>query len=200
MKLSQTEKSLGVAAAKAGMDEKTARKWRRVGHLPSKPREPRQYRTRLDPFAGVWAEVEQLLQRDASVEAKTIFDYLCRRDPEQFQELQLRTLQRRVKRWRAQKGEPREVYFPQEHVPGRQAQSDFTYMNELLVTIAGQPFKHLLYHLTLTYSNWEWGQVCFSESYESLASGVQDALWELGGSAAGTPYRFAVGGGPAAAQ
>lgn len=66
-------------------------------------------------------------------------------------------------------------------MPGRQAQSDFTYMNELLVTIAGQPFKHLLYHLTLTYSNWEWGQVCFSESYESLASGVQDALWELGG-------------------
>ena len=181
MKLSQTEKSLGVAAAKAGMDEKTARKWRRLGHLPSEPREPRQYRTRVDPFAGVWGEVEQLLERDASVEAKTIFDYLCRQQPEQFQEMQLRTLQRRVKRWRAQKGEPREVYFPQMHVPGRQAQSDFTYMNELLVTIAGQPFKHMLYHLTLTYSNWEWGQVCFSESYESLASGVQDALWELGG-------------------
>ena len=181
MKLSQTENKLGVAAAKAGMDEKTARKWRRLGHLPSEPREPRQYRTRIDPFAGVWGEVEQLLERDASVEAKTIFDYLCRQHPEQFQEMQLRTLQRRVKRWRAQKGEPREVYFPQVHVPGRQAQSDFTYMNELGVTIAGQPFKHLLYHLTLTYSNWEWGQVCFSESYESLASGVQEALWELGG-------------------
>ena len=181
MKLSQTESKLAVAAAKAGMDEKTARKWRRLGHLPSEPREPRQYRTRLDPFAGVWREVEQLLERDASVEAKTIFDYLCRQNPEQFQEMQLRTLQRRVKRWRAQKGAPREVYFPQEHVPGRQAQSDFTYMNELGVTIAGQPFKHLLYHLTLTYSNWEWGQVCFSESYESLAEGVQDALWELGG-------------------
>src|SRR5712691_4351596 len=150
MKLSQTESRLAVAAAKAGMDEKTARKWRRLGHLPSEPREGRQYRTRLDPFAGVWGEIEQLLERDASVEAKTIFDYLCRQDPEQFQEMQLRTLQRRVKRWRAQKGEPREVYFPQEHVPGRQAQSDFTYMNELGVTIAGKPFKHLLYHLTLT--------------------------------------------------
>lgn len=181
MKLSQTENRLGVAAAKAGMDEKTARKWRRLGHLPSEPREPRQYRTRLDPFARVWGEVEQLLERDASVEAKTIFDYLCRQHPEQFQEMQLRTLQRRVKRWRAQKGEPREVYFPQAHVAGRQAQSDFTYMNELGVTIGGQPFKHMLYHLTLTYSNWEWGQVCFSESYESLAEGVQDALWELGG-------------------
>ena len=181
MKLSQTENTLALAAAKAGMDEKTARKWRGLGQLPSEPREARGYRTRVDPFAGVWGEVEQLLERDASVEAKTIFDYLCRQDPEQFQEMQLRTLQRRVKQWRAQKGEPREVYFPQEHVPGRQAQSDFTYMNELGVTIAGQPFKHMLYHLALTYSNWEWGQVCFSESYESLASGVQDALWELGG-------------------
>jgi ribosomal protein S21 len=181
MKLSQTEATLAVAAAKAGMDEKTGRKWRELSQLPSEPREPRQYRTRLDAFAGVWGEVEQLLERDASVEAKTIFDYLCRQDPAQFQERQLRTLQRRVKRWREQKGAPREVYFPQEHVPGRQAQSDFTYMNELLVTIAGHPFKHLLYHLTLTYSNWEWGQVCFSESYESLASGVQAALWELGG-------------------
>ena len=181
MKLSQTEETLAGAATKAGMDEKTARKWRRQKQLPSAPRAERRYRTRIDPFAGVWGEVEQLLERDASVEAKTIFDYLCRRDPKQFQEQQLRTLQRRVKRWRAQKGAPREVYFAQEHVPGRQAQSDFTYMNELGVTIAGQPFKHLLYHLTLTYSNWEWGQVCFSESYESLAAGVQDALWELGG-------------------
>jgi len=47
--------------------------------------------------------------------------------------------------------------------------------------MAGQPFNHLLYHLTLTYSNWEWGQVCFSESYENLAEGVQQALWELVG-------------------
>jgi hypothetical protein len=98
MKLSQTENQLAVAAAKTGMDEKTARKWRRVGELPSAGREPRQYRTRLDAFAKVWGEVEQLLERDASVEAKTIFDYLCRQEPEQFQERQLRTLQRRVKR------------------------------------------------------------------------------------------------------
>src|SRR5258705_12581401 len=79
MKLSQTENGLGVAAAKAGMDEKTARKWRRLGELPSEPREARSYRTRLDPFARGWGEGEQLLERDASVEGKTIFDYLCRR-------------------------------------------------------------------------------------------------------------------------
>ena len=179
--MSQREASLGVAAAKAGMDEKTARKWRRVGQLPSETRTARTYRTRLDPFAGLWGEIEPLLELDASLEAKTIFDHLCRQHPEELQESQLRTLQRRVKRWRAQKGAPREVFFPQEHVPGRQAQSDFTHMNAVGVTIAGQPFTHLLYHLTLTYSNWEWGTVCFSESYESLAEGVQEALWELGG-------------------
>jgi transposase len=181
MKLSQTEETLALAAAKAGMDEKTARKWRQIGKPPSEVNHPRTYRTRPDPFAEVWEQVEQLLERDASLEAKTIFDHLCRQYPERFQESQLRTLQRRVKIWRARKGAPREVMFPQEHVPGRQAQSDFTYLSELLVTIAGQVFKHLFYHFTLVYSNWEWGMVCASESWESLSEGLQQALWKLGG-------------------
>ncbi len=180
MRLSKSEEMLGVAAAKAGMDEKTARKWRRIGRLPSAVKEPREYRTREDPFVAVWRQVEELLERDASIEAKTIFDWLCRENPERFGESQLRTLQRRVKVWRARLGPVREVYFAQEHVPGRQAQSDFTYMGNLGIVIAGQPFEHLLYHFTLTYSNWEWVMVCFSESYESLAEGLQIALWEVG--------------------
>lgn len=181
MRLSQTEASLGVAAAKAGMDEKTARRWRRKGKSPSETRDPRRYRTREDPFSEVWPKIEEMLNRDESVEAKTIFEWLSRENPEQFQEGQLRTLQRRVKIWRAQHGPAREVFFPQEHVAGRQGQSDFTYMGGLGITIAGQLFNHLLYHFTLTYSNWEWGSICFSESYESLAEGLQKALWELGG-------------------
>src|SRR5215470_5334928 len=115
MKLSQTEKSLGVAAAKAGMDEKTARRWRRMGKAPSTARQPRRYRTRQDGFAAAWPQVERMLESDASLEAKTIFDWLCRESPEQYHENQLRTLQRRVKVWRARKGEPREVFFTQEH-------------------------------------------------------------------------------------
>ncbi|MEP7272750.1 MAG: IS21 family transposase [Acidobacteriota bacterium] len=181
MKLSKSEETLAGSAAKAGMDEKTARKWRRIGRVPSEIREPRGYRTREDPFVSVWSQVEELLDRDASVEAKTIFDWLCRENPSRFEESQLRTLQRRVKVWRAQQGPPREVYFVQKHIPGRQAQSDFTYMGELGIVIAGQPFPHLLYHLTLTYSNWEWVMVCFSESYESLAEGMQNGFWEVGG-------------------
>ena len=72
------------------------------------------------------------------------------------------------------------MIFPQSHRPGEQAQSDFTSMGRLGVTLAGQPFDHLLYHFVLTYSNWETVMICFSESFESLSAGLQKALWELG--------------------
>ena len=181
MKFLQTGETLATAAAKAGMDPKTAQKWRQSGQLPSEAKEPRDYRTRPDAFADVWSEVEELLERDAAIEAKTILDHLCRQHPGKFQEGQLRTMQRKVKVWRALQGQPREVFFPQIHLPGHQAQSDFTHMTKLGVTIAGQVFKHLVYHFTLTYSNWEWAMICASESWESLSEGLQKALWELGG-------------------
>lgn len=181
MKLRRTEKTLAQAAAKAGMDEKTARKYLRLGKPPSQLRKARGYRTRKDNFAGVWRELEELLEREPGLEALTLMEHLCRQYPGQFRMSQLRTLQRRVKRWRALAGPEREVYFPQEHPPGHQGQSDFTHMKELGVTIAGQPFDHLFYHFALVYSNWETGTICFAESFESLAEGLQNALWELGG-------------------
>src|SRR5690606_15796915 len=115
------------------------------------------------------------------LEAKTLFEDLQRRYPAQFQDGQLRTLQRRVKQWRALEGPPKEVFFPQEHHPGELCQSDFTHMTALGVTIGGQRFEHLIYHFVLTYSNWETGTICFSESFESLSEGLQRALWQLGG-------------------
>jgi hypothetical protein len=72
------------------------------------------------------------------------------------------------------------VFFAQQHPPGRLGASDFTHMEELGVTIQGQSFPHLIYHFVLTYSNWEAGTVCFSESFESLSEGLQNALWALG--------------------
>jgi len=162
------------------MDEKTARKWLRMGKLPSQCPRERNWRTRTDPFEAYWEEVEKILNRAPTVLVTTIFDYLCRQYPGQFQEGQLRTLQRRVKRWRACNGEPQEVFFAQRHRPGEQAQSDFTHMGALGVTIGGEPFEHLVYHFVLTYSNWEAVTICFSESFESLSSGLQNALWELG--------------------
>jgi len=173
--------SLGLAAAKADMDEKTARKYRSLGKLPDEVRVEHIWRTREDPFDDYWAGVEEKLRINPGLEAKTLFEDLQRRYPGRFGDGQLRTLQRRVKIWRALQGPPREVFFPQVHKPGELCQSDFTSMNSLGVTIQRQPFEHLLYHFVLTYSNWETGTICFSESFESLSEGLQNALWELGG-------------------
>lgn len=173
--------TLAVSAAKAGMCEKTARKYLKGGRLPSQMKTERSWKTRKNPFEEVWPEIEQILSVDESLLATTIFDYLCREYPGKFQEGQLRTLQRKMKRWKAVKGPVKEVIFPQERHPGIQCQSDFTCMNSLNVQIANQPFDHMLYHFVLPYSNWEWGEVCFSESLEALRSGLQGALWTLGG-------------------
>jgi hypothetical protein len=181
MKLIKEESSLKVAAAKAGMDEKTARKYRDLAELPSQIKTAHTWRTRADPFSEVWEQVEAHLEVNPGLEAKTIFEEFQRTDPGRFQDGQLRTLQRRVKAWRAVKGPSKEVFFAQRHKPGELSQSDFTAMNQLEVTIEGKPFPHLLYHFVLTYSNWETGTVCFSESFESLSVGVQNALWTLGG-------------------
>ena len=174
-------KNLAAAAAKADMDEKTARKYRQLGKLPSEIKVEHTWRTREDPFAEVWGEVKEKLEINPGLEAKTLFQDLQRRYPGRFADGQLRTLQRRVKIWRALEGPPKEVFFPQVHKPGELCQSDFTHMRALGVTIQGQPFDHLLYHFVLTYSNWETGTICFSESFESLSEGLQNALWELGG-------------------
>jgi hypothetical protein len=171
-----------LAAAKAGMSPKTARKYRRLGTLPCEvKRMDRDWRTRLDPFADVWPQLEAVLQLNPGLEAKTLFADLQRRFPGRFRDSQLRTLQRRVKTWRALHGDPKEVFFAQVHHPGRVAASDFTHCTELRVTIHGTPFDHLVYHFVLTYSNWETGTLCFAESYESLSEGLQNALEELGG-------------------
>lgn len=181
MKLRQTEKRYAVAAAKAGMGPKTARKYIRLGRLPSEVKVEHDWRTREDPFDDVWEEISSQLEGNSGLEAKTLFEDLQRRYPGRYSDGQLRTLQRRVKVWRALEGPSQEVYFPQEHRPGELCQSDFTHMKSLGITINHNPFRHMIYHFVLTYSNWEAGTICFSESFESLSEGLQNALWELGG-------------------
>ena len=180
-RLMASEKTMASAAAKAGMDEKTGRKYRDLGKLPSEVKAEHSWRTREDPFAEVWEELRAKLEINSGLEAKTLFEDLQRRNPGHFSDGQLRTLQRRVKTWRALEGPPKEVFFPQVYRPAELAQSDFTDMGELAVTIQGQLFAHLIYHFVLPYSNWETGTICFSESFESLSEGLQNALWELGG-------------------
>jgi hypothetical protein len=178
--LMKTEKNQEIAASKAGMDAKTARKYRRLDRLPSELPAAVRGRTRPDPFTDVWDEVQKLFEDNAGLEAKTVFEFLQRQNPGRFQDGQVRTLQRRVKVWRATEGPAREVFFAQQHPPGRLGASDFTHMEELGVSIQGQSFPHLIYHFVLSYSNWEAATVCFSESFESLSEGLQNALWVLG--------------------
>ena len=181
MSLIQTEQSLQVAADKAGMDRETARKYREIGKLPSEVRPDHDWRTRADAFAEVWSWVAQQLSVNPGLEAKTLLEALQRAYPGQFADGQLRTLQRQVKRWRGLEGPGREVFFAQVHHPGRLGASDFSHMTKLGVTIGGRSFEHLIYHFVLTYSNWETFTICYSESFESLSEGLQNALWELGG-------------------
>lgn len=171
------------AAAAAGMSVRSARTWEH-GLLPSQTTGPRTWRTRADPFATVWAsEVLPLLEadEDGGLEATAIFDALQEGHPGRFEPGQLRTLQRRMREWRALHGPPKEVYFEQVHPPGREAQFDFTHATELGVTIAGQVFEHLFFELLLSYSGWRYVALAFGETFEAMLAGLQDAFWELGG-------------------
>ena len=172
--------TLAKASVRSGMSEKTARKYRTMNQLPSETQRPHDWRTRTDPFESVWDDIEQQLQQSPGLQAKTIFQSLQRQHPGQFQDGQLRTLQRRLKQWRATDGPAKEIYFEQVHHPGDLCASDYTRMGSLGVTIAGQPFEHLLYHFVLTYSNWESVTLCYSESFESLSNGFQNAVSQLG--------------------
>ena len=131
MKLLNQEQTLSLAAAKSGMDEKTARKYRRLRKLPSEMNKERDWRTREDSFKEMWEKVRSKLELNPGLQAKTLFKDLQRRHPGKFQDGQLRTLQRRVKEWRALEGPPKEVFFEQRHEPGELSQSDFTHMNGL---------------------------------------------------------------------
>jgi len=132
------------SAAKAGISERSARRIEDAQSLPSQ-RPERNWRTREDPLSAVWdSEVIPLLQTDARLNAVTLLEELQRRYPGQWDTSVLRTLQRRIRLWRAKFGVEREVYFAQEHPPGRQGISDFTVADELNVEIAGVVFTHRL--------------------------------------------------------
>ena len=180
MKERSNGKTQEQAAVKANIrSRRTVRKYEQLGELPSELKEPRSYRTRPDPFEKDWAEVERKLKAAPELEAKTLFDWLCERDGVQYQDGQLRTLQRRISNWRVVNGNPT-LSLDQSHHPGEVLQSDGTCMNELKVTLQGQPFEHILLHSVLPYSNWEWGRVVQSESLLSIRLGLQSALVKLG--------------------
>ena len=180
MKYLTEGKTLELASAKSDLNEKTARKYRDLEKLPSECKKERLWKTRKDPFDEVWDEIEFFLENNKKIESKTIFEFLQRKYIGKFQEGQIRTLQRKIKKWKIKKGPKKEVFFNQEHKPGILGQLDFTSMNKIGITIQYQKFDHLLCHFVLTFSNWEFIKICFSENYESLSDGLQSALFNLG--------------------
>lgn len=168
------------AAAKAGMDVKTARKYIQSKQLPAEMQQPHTWKTRSDPFNEHWDELAGMLKNAPGLEARTLMNYLLTKHPTQYKPSQLRTLQRRVRDWRAEFGKSKAVIFRQDIQPGKQSQSDYTCMNVLNITIDGKPFKHLLFHFMLPFSHWESVKLCFSESFESLVAGFEKSVWELG--------------------
>ena len=172
--------TIEAAAMKANMTPKTAAKYIHSGALPSAQIKERDWRTRADPFEVIWPEAEARLREAPELQGKVLFEWFCEQYPGLFQEGQLRTFQRKVKRWRAMEGPNREVFFPQVHPPGRRLSFDFTHMNSLEITIGGRPFDHLLFHAVLTYSNWQWVRICHSESLLALRGGIQSTFLQLG--------------------
>lgn len=168
------------SALRAGMSRNTGSKYLKLGKLPSELKQPRTWRTRPDAFEEEWPEIAERLRDAPELEGKALFEDLLSRNPDRYHPGQMRTFQRRLKRWRATEGPDRKVFFPQEHRPGEAMQTDFTWGNKLGVTIGGEPFRHLLCHVVLPYSNWEWATVCRSESLAALKRGIQAAVFRLG--------------------
>ena len=169
-----------VAALRVGMHRNTARKYLKTDQFPSDLQKVRAWATRPDPFVGDWPEIESRLTLAPTLQARALFDNLMLLRPGVYDEGQLRTFQRRVKIWRAHHGPDKEVFFRQNHPPGEAMQTDFTWATELEITILGLPFPHMLCHVVLPYSNWDWITVCQSESMLALRRGVPAALVQLG--------------------
>jgi hypothetical protein len=180
MKL-KLSKPLAVAAAQAGISVASAYRMEHDPRLPSIKKAPRE-RRRPDPLADIFdAEVVPLLQSAPGIRPVAIFDELRRRHAQLAPGVR-RTLERRIRAWRALNGQDREVIFRQTHEAGRMGLSDFTEMGELGVTVAGVVLEHRLYHFRLVCSGFEHAHVILGgESYVALAEGLQNALWALGG-------------------
>jgi hypothetical protein len=180
MKLRETNFP-ALAGAKAGFSTSTAYRVEQDPRLPSSNR-PARGRRRPDPLAGIWdSEIVPILQSTPKLRAIAVFDELRRRHPEISPGIR-RTVERRVRAWRALHGPEVDVIFRQEHGPGLLGLSDFTDMGGLGVTIAGEHLDHRLYHFRLAFSGFEHAHVVLGgESFVALAAGLQNALWALGG-------------------
>src|SRR6266567_1217394 len=170
-----------VAAAKAGFSPASGYRIENDPRLPSQKKAPRG-RRRPDPLADVWdREVVPILNATPGIRAIAVLAEIRRRHPEIGPGIR-RTLERRMRAWRALAGPEQDVIFRQEHEPGRLGLSDFTDTSALGISIGGDPLDHRLYHFRVAFSGFEHAHVVLGgESFVALAEGLQNALWALGG-------------------
>ena len=170
-----------VSAAKASISTATAYRFEQ-DHRPPSAKAVARGRRRPDPLVAFFdTEVVPMLIAAPELRAVAIFEEMRRRHRD-LPDGTRRTLERRIRAWRALHGVNQEVIFRQVHEPGRMGLSDFTDMAELGVTIAGVQLEHRLYHFRLAYSGFAHAHVILGgESYVALAEGLQNALWALGG-------------------
>jgi transposase len=173
-------KSIIMCAQKAGMSPNTARKYFRQDNVTDQKKTPHTWRTRADPLEAIWPEAVRMLRDAPELEAKALFEHLSQRHPGTVKSEVLRTFQRRVRKWRLAEGPEKEVFFTQDHEPGKVLAIDWTDMKSLKITIAGRSFDHKLFHAVLPYSNWEWAVRARSESTLSLRSGLRATFENLG--------------------
>lgn len=173
--------TVAVAAAKASMSKATGHRIARTPRLPSTNKAPHG-RRRPDPLGEIFdAVVVPMLQAAPGLRPIAVFEEVVRRHPELGTGIR-RTLERRIRAWRAVNGPEQDVIFRQTHEPGRSGLSDFTDMGDLGVTVAGVALEHRLYHFRLAYSGFEHAHVILGgESFVALAEGLQNALWLIGG-------------------
>jgi len=172
------------AAAKAGFSESTGQRIERDPRLPSEKKRKRGHGGgKPDPLEGLWdEEIVPLLSATPGLRPFAILQEMQLRYPERNLAPARRTLERRMRLWQAEYGPDKEVIFRQDHSPGQQGMSDFFDARDLAVTIGGQSLAHRIYHFTLVYSGWEHAEVVLGgESFTALATGLQNALWQLGG-------------------
>jgi hypothetical protein len=136
-------KPVAVAAAKAAISMASAYRIESDPRLPSQRQQSRG-RRRPDPLGNVFdADVVPMLKAAPAIRPVTVFEELRRRYPDLSPGLR-RTLERRIRAWRAQHGPARDVMFHQVHEPARVGLSDFTEMGDLDVYLAGAPLDHRL--------------------------------------------------------
>ncbi len=164
------------------MSERTARKYEQAGQLPTHLKRPHTWATRNNPFEQDWLWVISQLERDPALQGSTLFALLCEQHPGRYRPTQIRTLQRHIARWRAVHGPEQEVIFEQRHQPGERAQSDaHPHGGSGYHHCRGTLPTHGLSRMSLTYSNAEAVSICFSETFEALAEGIEKAHGPLGG-------------------